>query len=63
MVKYKEVNLKTNKIKFSSSWATDLTINDINVHTFTSVARSRWKIENETFNTLKRKFLITTSTM
>ena len=26
MVKYKEVNLKTNKIKFSSSWATDLTI-------------------------------------
>ena len=55
MVKYKEVNLKTNKIKFSSSWATDLTINDINVHTFTSVARSRWKIENETFNTLKNQ--------
>ena len=48
MVKYKEVNLKTNKIKFSSSWATDLTINDINVHTFTSVARFRWKIENDT---------------
>lgn len=55
MVKYKEIDLNTNRIKFSSSWATDLTINNLNVHEFTRVARSRWKIENETFNTLKNQ--------
>ena len=55
MVKYKEIELNTNRIKFSSSWATDLTINNLNVHEFTRVARSRWKIENETFNTLKNQ--------
>lgn len=35
------------------SWVTDLEINEENVEEFVRAARSRWKIENENFNTLK----------
>jgi hypothetical protein len=35
------------------SWVTDLAINEENVEEFVRAARSRWKIENENFNTLK----------
>jgi hypothetical protein len=35
------------------SWVTDLPIDDANVMALMRAARARWRIENETFNTLK----------
>jgi hypothetical protein len=35
------------------AWVTDIPINDSNLMTLMRGARARWKIENETFNTLK----------
>ena len=43
------------KITFRSSWVTDLTIDKTNVELLSKVGRSRWKIENECFNTLKNQ--------
>lgn len=37
------------------SWATSLTINERNIMDLMRAGRSRWKIENETFNTLKNQ--------
>ena len=37
------------------SWVTDLPIDDRNLMTLMRGARARWKIENETFNTLKNQ--------
>jgi Transposase DDE domain len=40
---------------YSNSWVTDLPVNKDNVQELVKVGRSRWKIENETFNTLKNQ--------
>ena len=53
-VEYWEHNAKTGKIK-RFSWITDLDITEDNVYQFMRGARARWKIENETFNTLKNQ--------
>jgi len=37
------------------AWVTDIPINDDNLMTLMRGARARWKIENETFNTLKNQ--------
>jgi hypothetical protein len=37
------------------SWITDILITDVNIFRLMRAARSRWKIENETFNTLKNQ--------
>lgn len=37
------------------TWITDLTIDDENASLLVRGARSRWKVENETFNTLKNQ--------
>jgi Transposase DDE domain len=37
------------------SWVTDLRVNRRNVYTLMRGGRARWKIENETFNTLKNQ--------
>lgn len=37
------------------SWVTDLPVEDSNLMTLMRGARARWKIENETFNTLKNQ--------
>lgn len=37
------------------TWVTDLQITSDNAHTLTRGGRARWKIENETFNTLKNQ--------
>jgi hypothetical protein len=37
------------------SWVTDLRVNKRNVYTLMRGGRARWKIENETFNTLKNQ--------
>jgi len=53
-VEYWELNNKTGK-KQHFSWITDLEVTGENVCQFMRGARARWKIENETFNTLKNQ--------
>ena len=62
LLEYTEVTTKFNKKKnkseedkFYSAWLTDLPINNDNLRHFMKGARSRWKIENETYNTLKNQ--------
>lgn len=50
-----EVDKKTGEQKFYSDWVTDVDLDGINMEELTAVARSRWKVENETFNTLKNQ--------
>ena len=52
---YTETDVKTGKITFYSSWITDIEIAQENIKELVEVARTRWKIENETFNTLKNQ--------
>ncbi len=53
-VEYWQENTKTGKI-LRFSWITDLEVTEDNVYLFMRGARARWKIENETFNTLKNQ--------
>lgn len=53
-VEYWEDNPKKKKTQHFS-WITDLEITEENVLLFMRGARARWKIENETFNTLKNQ--------
>jgi len=43
------------KTIFHSSWVTDIPVTQNNVKTLVVGGRSRWKIENEYFNTLKNQ--------
>lgn len=43
------------KVGYHNSWVTDLPINEDNVKELVMGGRCRWKIENETFNTLKNQ--------
>lgn len=52
---YTEINKQTGEQVFYSTWATDIFITPNNVKDLIQIARSRWKIENETFNTLKNQ--------
>ena len=54
-LEYMEVDAQSAEILFFSSWITDLTITEENAREMVTVARTRWKIENETFNTLKNQ--------
>lgn len=54
-VEFTEVDTKTNAIIYQNAWITDLPLADDMMIEFVSVARSRWKVENETFNTLKNQ--------
>jgi len=54
-VQYIETDSKTGEIYYKGKWLTDLPIGKLGLEEFVSVARSRWKIENETFNTLKNQ--------
>ncbi|RLD50174.1 MAG: transposase [Bacteroidetes bacterium] len=51
-LEYWEVNNKTGKTQHFS-WVTDLKLKIKNVYDIMRGGRARWKIENETFNTLK----------
>ncbi len=53
MLVCEKVNKKGNKSTFS--WVTDLKITQANVVKIMKAGRARWKIENETFNTLKNQ--------
>lgn len=43
------------KVTYRSSWVTDIPIDEHNVVDLVKGGRARWKIENETFNTLKNQ--------
>ena len=53
MLRYEWTDKKGVKTTFT--WATDLLLSQNNVQTIAQIGRSRWKIENETFNTLKNQ--------
>jgi hypothetical protein len=53
-IEYLEENTKTERTQYFS-WVTNLEITQENVYLFMRGARARWKIENETFNTLKNQ--------
>ena len=52
-LQYWETRPNGKKQRFS--WVTDLPIDDANVMALMRGARARWRIENETFNTLKNQ--------
>jgi hypothetical protein len=52
-LQYQEVDTRNGKTVYASKWITSLEISQDMAPEFVSVARSRWKIENETFNVLK----------
>lgn len=52
-LEYVETSPNGKQRKFS--WATDFVLTEKNVYTIMRGGRSRWKIENETFNTLKNQ--------
>jgi len=51
---YEETNLETG-IKKQCSWITNIKIGTKNVFKLMKAGRAKWKIENETFNTLKNQ--------
>lgn len=53
-VEYREDNPRKKKV-LRFTWVTNLNITEDNVYQFMRGARARWKIENETFNTLKNQ--------
>lgn len=46
---------KSGKITYKNSWITDIAVDKNNVVDLVKGGRARWKIENETFNTLKNQ--------
>ena len=46
---------KTGKVTYKNSWVTDIEVDENNVVSLVKGGRARWKIENETFNTLKNQ--------
>lgn len=54
-VQYTETDTETGKVYYNGKWLTDLPIDQLSLEEFVAVARSRWKVENETFNTLKNQ--------
>ena len=54
MIEYWETD-KNDKVTLNMSWITNLEINKENVFDIVRAARTRWKVENETFNTLKNQ--------
>lgn len=54
-LQYEEMNTRTGKIIYAGKWITSLPIEGSMVDEFVKTARTRWKIENETFNVLKNQ--------
>ena len=51
VIEYRHTNRKGKELNFS--WVTDIQVSKTNVLKIAKGGRARWKIENETFNTLK----------
>lgn len=54
-VNYVEYHEISRKKKFFNSWITDLKLGKDNIQRLVVSGRARWRIENETFNTLKNQ--------
>jgi len=54
-VQYEEIDTRTGKVIYKSKWISSLLIKHSMIKEFVKTARSRWKIENETFNVLKNQ--------
>lgn len=54
-LEYEEYDLEKDKVVYSNKWITNLTLTKSNVSSIATAGRARWKIENETFNTLKNQ--------
>lgn len=53
-LEYRQLNPKTNET-LHFSWVTDIILTNENLYEVMRIGRARWKIENETFNTLKNQ--------
>jgi hypothetical protein len=53
-VRFKQINIKTGEI-LTMEWITDIPLSIDNIVKVVKAGRARWKIENETFNTLKNQ--------
>lgn len=51
LIEYRQTNAKGKEIHFS--WVTNILVSTTNIMAIMKGGRARWKIENETFNTLK----------
>jgi hypothetical protein len=54
-IEYWEHSKKTGKVIYHNTWITDFTLTKENAYIIMRGGRARWKIENETFNTLKNQ--------
>ena len=52
---YQEIKEDTGEIVYRNEWITDLDIIPEQLPELVMIARARWQIENETFNTLKNQ--------
>ncbi len=55
LVNYLEYTETKGDRKYHISWVTNINLDQDNVHSVMRAGRARWKIENETFNTLKNQ--------
>jgi hypothetical protein len=56
MVNYIEYRMeKGGETTYHNSWVSDIVVHENNVKELVKIGRCRWKIENETFNTLKNQ--------
>lgn len=53
--RYEEMDRRTGKTLYKSAWITDLPLSAEKMPEMVATARARWKVENETFNTLKNQ--------
>ena len=54
-IELEEHDKKSGQLLYRSCWITDITVSAQNALQLCQAGRSRWKIENETFNTLKNQ--------
>ena len=54
-IEYWEYSKKDDTITYHNTWITDFTMTMENAYIIMRGGRARWKIENETFNTLKNQ--------
>lgn len=53
-IRFKQINIKTGET-MTMEWITDIPLTYENIASVVKAGRARWKIENETFNTLKNQ--------
>ena len=54
-IEYWGYSKKRDKVTYHNTWITDFTLTKENAYIIMRGGRARWKIENETFNTLKNQ--------